>query len=293
MKILFVVNPSSGKTSNKKAILRIHELAVAKHFDFKFLYTTGREDDAAIQKQVREYKPDRVVAAGGDGTLQLVARNLIGTDIVMGILPLGSANGMATALGFPQAYTQAVDSVVDADHLVPLDLLRFNDRHYCIHIGDIGVNALMVKKYEQGRQKGMLGYAKYLVGSIRQTPLLTYEIRTDEQTVRKQGYMLVFANGHRYGTGVRISHGKAWDGKFEICNAADIAFEEVVKAGLKMLDLFSDKQIFTDVITCREAHITVDQRVPFQIDGAYMGEVDHLKVEIVPSAINMLLPHAG
>jgi diacylglycerol kinase (ATP) len=290
MKILFVLNPSSGNTNTNKTILKIHQLTVEKNVGLNFFYTTGDSDDERLQSLLREYCPDRVVAGGGDGTVQLVARNLVGTDYLMGIIPLGSANGMATALGFPQAALEAVDLIFQANHFIRLDMLRFNDNHLCVHLGDIGVNARMVKKYDQDKTKGMLGYAKYLLSSIKETPLMKYIIRTPEETYEKEGYMLAFANGHQYGTGVKISEGKVWDGKFEICNVPKIAFDEAIKAGLTALNVFVDKNMFSDVITCTKAEITIDQPTDFQIDGEYMGEVDKLKVEIVPAAVKLLVP---
>lgn len=290
MKILFIINPSSGATSNDKAILRVHELAIEKEFDFKFLYTRGKNDDHNIQEQLLEYSPDRVIAGGGDGTVQLVARNLIGNDTPMGILPLGSANGMATALGFSQNPIQAVNAVVEAEHFIPLDLLKFNDKHICIHLGDIGINALMVKKYDEEDQKGMIGYAKHLLSSIKESPLMRYTIETPEGTFDKEGYMLAFANGHKYGTGVHISNGNVWDGKFEICNVPDVALNQAIKAGLTALNVFIDKDMFSDVISCTRAEVIIDRKTDFQIDGEYMGQVDRLKVEILPSAVKLLVP---
>jgi diacylglycerol kinase family enzyme len=290
MRILFIVNPASGKNSSDRAILRIHALAVEKRFDFKFLYTTGNKDNEAIQQELADYNPDRVIAGGGDGTVQLVAQNLIGKDILMGILPLGSANGMATALGFPQKETDAVDAVIESLHFIRLDLLRFNDHHMCIHLGDLGINALMVKKYSETMQKGLIGYAKHLMSSIKESPLLRYTIKTPEGTYEKEGYMLAFANAHKYGTGVHISEGEVFDGKFEICNVPRIALDEAIKAGLTSMNVFIDKNMFSDVITCTAAAVTIDQETDFQIDGEYMGRVRSLKVEIVPSAVKLLVP---
>jgi diacylglycerol kinase (ATP) len=289
MKLLIVINPSSGRTSNDKAILRIHKLAEKRTFDFKCIYTTGQNDDKAIRQQLSEYQPDRVIAAGGDGTVQLVARNLIGKEVLMGILPLGSANGMATALGFPQNYIEAVDFVIRASHFIRLDLLKFNDRHFCIHLGDIGINALMVKKYDTENKKGMFGYAKHLISSIRESPLLKYTIKTPEGVYQKEGYMLAFANAHKYGTGIHISDGRVWDGKFEICNVPKIALDEAIKAGLTALNVFIDKNMFSDVISSTAAEISIDQKTDFQIDGEYMGQVDFLKIEVLPGAIKLLV----
>jgi diacylglycerol kinase (ATP) len=290
MKVLFVINPTSGRTTNDKAILYVHRQAEKRAFDFKFLYTTGKGDDDAIQEQLVEYSPDRVIAGGGDGTVQVVARNLIGKEYLMGILPLGSANGMATALGFPLNYMQAVDFIIRTSHFIRLDLLKFNDKHLCIHLGDIGINALMVKKYDAENRKGMLGYAKHLLSSIKESPLLKYTIRTPEAIFEKEGYMLAFANAHKYGTGVHISDGHVWDGKFEICNVPKIAVDEAIKAGLTAVNVFIDKNMFSDVISCTEAEITIDKKTDFQIDGEYMGQVDSLKVAVLPSAIKLLVP---
>lgn len=290
MKILFVVNPNSGRTNSNKAILRIHEQAIKNDFDFKFLYTRGKGDDQKIQQALKEYAPDRVIAGGGDGTVQLVARNLLGTDLLMGLLPLGSANGMVTALEFPQDEIQAVDTIIESQHFIRLDLLRFNDKHICVHLGDIGINALMVKKYGEENSKGMLGYAKHLISSIKESPLVEYTIKTPQGDYKKEGYMLAFANGHKYGTGVHISEGEAWDGKFEICNVPKIALDHAIKAGLTMLNVFIDKEMFTDVISCTCAEVSINQKIPFQIDGEYIGEIDHLKVEIIPAAVKLLIP---
>jgi diacylglycerol kinase family enzyme len=208
----------------------------------------------------------------------------------MGILPLGSANGLATALGLPKNSPESVDLMVDTQKLQPLDLLRFNDKHLCIHLGDIGINALMVKNFEESGEKGMMGYAKFLLPAIQQSPLLKYTIKTPEETFHKEGYMLSFANAHKYGTGVHISEGSISDGKFEICNVERIALDEVIKAGLTVLNIFVDKDMFSDVISCNRAEVFIDQPTDFQVDGEYLGKVDYLKVEIVTSAIPLLVP---
>ena len=289
MRILFVINPISGSTSNDEAILLIHKKAASKHTDFKFLYTTSANNDDLIQSQLADYKPERVIACGGDGTVQVVAKKLMYKNIPVGIIPLGSANGLATALQLPTKLEDAVDLIFDEPRKILLDLLRFNDDHICTHLADIGINAKLVKKYEAEGERGMLGYAKHLMQSIRDSPLLKYSVRTSEQTYEKEGYMIVIANANMYGTGIRISDGSVSDGKFEISNIEKVALDEAIKAGLTRFNVFIDKNMFSDVITCENAEIQINQKVDFQIDGEYMGKVDHVKVSIHPSAIPVLV----
>ena len=289
MKILFIVNPRAGKGDMDQVILGVHNVALAEDFDFKFLYTRGKQDNEAIQNQMKEYGPDRVAACGGDGTVQLVARNLVHSNIPIGIVPLGSANGLAKSLDIPDDIEQALDKVVHAIQTRPMDLLKINDEQWCIHMSDVGANALLVKSFTDAGDKGMLGYAKHLLASIQDSPLLNYTIVTPEETFHKSGYMLAFANANKFGTGVYISTGSVSDGKFEICNIQEMDLEMFVKAGLTALNVFVDKNMFSDVISCKRAMVTIDQKVHWQVDGEYLGEIDQLKIEIVESAIQVLI----
>jgi diacylglycerol kinase (ATP) len=289
MRVLFIMNPTSGRTSNDDAIAHIRELADTENLDFKIHYTEGEDDDKKIQEEIRRYSPDRVAACGGDGTVQLVARNLLNTNIPMGILPLGSANGLAKALALPKNFIEATDLIIKSNHIVPLDLIRINDQYLCTHLSDIGTNALLVKSYEESGDKGMIGYAKHLISSIKQSDLMKYEIRTTEGNFEKEGYMLMIANAHKYGTGVQISEGSVSDGKFEICNVQNIDLESAIKAGLTALNVFVDKDMFSDVISCTDALIKVKPQAHLQVDGEYIGEVDELKVNIISSAIKVVV----
>jgi Sphingosine kinase and enzymes related to eukaryotic diacylglycerol kinase len=290
MKILFIINPKAGGANHEKTIHDLKELAEAHGFDSRIYLTTGDQDEQNIQKQIEKIKPDRIVAAGGDGTIQLVAKILLPyNDLAMGILPLGSANGLATALEIPKDPVEATERVLTSQAVRPMDMLRFNNEHLCIHLSDVGVNALMVKKYKESSERGLLGYAKYLLTAIQETPLYHTTIRTPEETFHKEGFMMAFANAHKYGTGVQISEGSVSDGKFEICNVEKVSLDDAIKAGLTILNVFVDKDMFSDVITCREAEITLDQKAHFQIDGEYMGMTDHLKIEIVPGALKLLV----
>ena len=102
--------------------------------------------------------------------------------------------------------------------------------------------------------------------------------------------MLAFANANMYGTGIKITEGSVHDGMFEIRNIPKISWTDFIKAGLTKFNIFIDKHMFTDVISCKQAEVFIDQKVDFQIDGEYIGKVNYLKIEILPSAITILIP---
>jgi diacylglycerol kinase (ATP) len=288
MKLLFIVNPQAGGNDHT-AILKAIELKAEQNgFAYEILYTKGENDKQYIERKISSFQPDRVIVGGGDGTLQLVARSLIPHDIAIGVLPMGSANGFATALGISNDPLSALDDIFQSTKIQKLDMLRFNEEHYCIHLADVGVNALMVKKYAEADDRGMVGYAKHLLSSIKEASIIKAIIRTMDSIINKEGYMMAFANAHKYGTGVQISEGSVSDGKFEICNVEKIALDDAIKAGLTILNVFIDKNMFSDVISCSEAEIEFDNPVHFQVDGEYIGRVNHLKIEILPATVNLL-----
>jgi len=289
MKVLLIINPKAGGTDHEQTISDLRGLFETHGLEAHYYLTTGQVDEKKIKTEIDKVKPDRVVAAGGDGTIQLVAKILLPYALPFGILPLGSANGLATALEIPKDPIEAAERIVQSTRVRPMDMLRFNSKHLCIHLSDIGVNALIVKKYEDAGERGLLGYAKFLLAAIQETPQYNITVRTPDATIQKEGYMMAFANAHKYGTGVQISEGSVSDGMFEICNVEKVSLDEAIRAGLTILNVFVDNDMFSDVITCREAEISIDQKAHFQIDGEYMGMTDHLHIEIVPGALKLLV----
>lgn len=292
MKILFVVNPVSGGSNKDDLNDTITSFSKEHGFEFKLYKTSGDKDNQHIAEHLEQFKPDKVVVGGGDGTIQLVAGTMINAqkNIPLGIIPLGSANGLATSLNLPTDVVAGLNSIVNSRKVKKVDLLKINDKHVCVHLCDIGANALLIKNYEENNERGMMGYARYLIKSIQDSELLNYRIVMPDEVQEKEGYMLAIANAHKYGTGVHISDGSISDGLFEISNIGKITLDAAIKAGLTIFNVFIDKDMFSDVVRATNADIYIRPKAHFQIDGEYMGETDHLKIAIMRSAIQVLMP---
>ena len=207
---------------------------VVKYDIFK---TTGVNDHEEALKVLHESKPDKVVSVGGDGTTLFTSILLLETDYPMGIIPLGSANGMATELFVNPSPIDAFKDIIMSDIVAGLDILLINDEHYTLHIGDVGINASIVESYEKDKNRGMATYAKYFLEELSKMKPFPVTVITDKETIRTKVFMSAICNSRKYGTGVPLNVvGNPMDGKFEIVLNEAINLSSLLKAGLSSFD---------------------------------------------------------
>lgn len=292
MKILCIVNPVSGGEDKSSLLTIYQDLATAAGDTASHYETTGDDDLTALLRQIETFEPDRLIAAGGDGTVQLACRALqqCPQPITLGVVPVGSANGLATSLGLPSVLAQSLDIAMHSPHKQPMDLLMVNDQYLCVHLLDMGVNARLIQLTQQNGARGMTGYAKHVLQAIQESPLLTYTVHAGGQTYQLPGYLLACTNAHRYGTGVALAEGSVSDGLFEIRIIEALSLLEAIKAGLTIFNIFVDKTPLLAEKHFTEASIDVNEPAPLQIDGEYIGEFTHIDVKIAPAAIPLALP---
>src|SRR5687768_8162520 len=99
--IMAVINPISGGINKEDLEQKIAESAEKRGFKPHFMATGGEKDGKALARMVKTVSPARVLVFGGDGTVSMVARVLVETGIPLGIIPMGSGNGLAKDLGIP------------------------------------------------------------------------------------------------------------------------------------------------------------------------------------------------
>jgi len=287
LKILFVINPISG-TKSKIA----WEPAIRKYFTnlqhkFDFFLLDGKDDATSLKYWIEKLQPEKIIAVGGDGTISLVAEQLLGTNIAMGILPAGSANGMAKELNIPIEVNGALDIILNGE-IKPCDVIRINDKEISLHLSDLGVNAQLVKYFEQGNLRGKLGYALKVFKVLWRKRLMDVTIKTNKEEIKRRAFMVVIANASKYGTGALINpEGNLGDGKFEIVVVRRINFISVLKMFLKF-KRFNPKKV--ELFQAESAVITTAKKTHFQVDGEYLGKVDHVKAEIIKSQLKLILP---
>ena len=286
MIFLFAINPVSGGKDKTDWTVGINTYFADLPHTVELLYLDGETDPEAIHQAITDLKPDRVVAVGGDGTLKIVAEQLLDSHIPLGVLPAGSANGMARELGIP-ADVQGSLNVVTNGRPQPVDVIRINEE-ICLHLSDIGLNAQVVKHYEQNNWRGMLGYLRSVIKSLQKRRQLRVEINTGDDCIQRVAIMIVLANARMYGTGAVINpDGNLSDGRFEVVIFRRLTFWGILKMFWRYQP-FDPKNI--EIFPATSVTIETQRRAYFQIDGEYWGRINKISARIQPGVLTMLVP---
>lgn len=285
--ILLVVNPISGDLDKSDLLNTVQEFSDINNFELLVYETTGEKDFAAIQSLCDEYNPERIVVAGGDGTIKMVAEAVEKHDIVIGILPAGSANGLSVDLNLPTTLEENLE-IAFLNHYIEMDMISINGKK-SIHLSDIGINADLVKNYEESDLRGFWGYAMQAYTTLKdaEEPFLA-SITANNETVFHTARMIVIANSQKYGTGVTINpNGSVNDGKFEliILKSLDLLLLGKIITGNMPID--SDDIV---IISTEKALIKTDRPINFQIDGEYCGEQNKLEIHILHKQMKIAVP---
>jgi diacylglycerol kinase family enzyme len=146
----------------------------------------------------------------------------------------------------------------------------------------------MIKYFDKGPFRGMWGYGRVFLKILWQGKLLRANIVTDDGTFNTSAYMIVIANASKYGTGAVINpEGLIHDGKFELVIVRKISLIEFVKMFIKN-KAFNPKKV--EIFQTTKAVITMKRAIHFQVDGEYKGKLNKVTAEIIPCALNLMIP---
>jgi diacylglycerol kinase family enzyme len=286
-KFLFIINPISGgkEKHDREAEIRAYFKNLPHSIEFYLL--NGKSDNVSIQHYIEAVNPNKVVAVGGDGTVKMLAEMLKGTNRILGIIPAGSANGMAKELDIPLYMKDALDIIVNGEPR-SIDAILINNTEICLHLSDMGLNAMMVKYFHGYNQRGMWGYARSIFRVLWQKQKIYAIISTDKGTIKRKAYMIVLANASKYGTGATINPaGKLDDGLFEVVVVRKLHLWSILKMLLKHKTFNKEK---IEIIHTKKVSLSSMRKSYFQIDGEYRGRVREITAEIFPCCINLMLP---
>lgn len=285
--VVMVVNPVSGAIDKLDFIQAAELFATSRNLNFVLYETSGKNDISKIKSLCKKHTPERIIIAGGDGTVKMVVDAMEKEDVILGILPAGSSNGFATDLNLLGTLENNLNVAFTGD-FIEIDVIIINDKK-CIHLSDLGLNAELIKNYKKSDIRGKWGYALQIFNTLKDgsEPFMA-TITANNTTTEYLARMIVIANSKRYGTGVTINpNGIMNDGKFELVilkNLDLIVFGKIITGNIP---LNSEDVV---IISTNKANIKTNFPVSFQIDGEYCGKEVELDIGILRKKIKVAIP---
>lgn len=284
-KILFFLNPASGTCDNNFQDEIENYFSEKGQIEIDFFIPDWDEDvKQKFNQKVNKADYETVVASGGDGTVTFVCENIYGTDLKLGILPTGSANGLAKNLNIPVNLHQALE-IIEHGNIRKMSSLMINGK-FSVHLADVGINAAIIKQFESQEKRGIWGYFSAFRNVIFKQKKVKVKIITDQKSFEEEVFMLVFSNGTGYGTGLTINP----DGRFD-----DNVFEIVL---VKKLSFFRGLKLYwtnekpspeyLEIHSCKKAVAEFSTKMHLQIDGEYLGLTQKVEAEFNEKFIEVI-----
>ena len=286
-RIVFVVNPISG-TLGKKAILKcIDERLDRSLYDFSIVKTEYAGHATQIAANAVQEKVDVVVAIGGDGTINEIARSLVHTGTALGIIPCGSGNGLARHLRIPMDPKAAID-VINQGNELSIDYGKINNIPFFCTCG-VGFDAFVSLKFADSGKRGLLTYLENtLHESLRYQPE-TYEIENEEGTVKYKAWLIACGNASQYGNDAYIApHASLTDGLMDVTIMEPFTVLDVPSLSFQLFNKTIDQNSRVKTMRAKKIKIHRINDGVMHFDGDPLMAGKELEVEIVPSGLRVI-----
>jgi diacylglycerol kinase (ATP) len=181
--------------------------------------TAGQGHAAELARDWASRGYARVVAWGGDGTINEAAGPLVGSGVVLGLVPAGSGDGLARGLGLQRPAEAALAIALTAP-ATPVDVGMLGDRHF-LNIGGIGFDAAVASKFNSRSKRGQAGYVYDSLIGVWSYRSSTYRIEVDGERFDGPRFVVAFANCREYGNGlVLVPDADPTDGRLDMVMVA-------------------------------------------------------------------------
>lgn len=286
--ILFIINPKSG--TDRKIYIRqsIGRHIDTKKYDYKIRYTEYAGHAEEIAREAATAGIDIVVAVGGDGTVNEVARALIHTNTALGIIPCGSGNGLARHLQLPIDPEGAI-KMINAGIIKSLDYGTMNGLPFFCTCG-MGFDAFVSMKFAHSGKRGLISYIE---NTLRETLTYkpdTYTLRFDDTEVQQRAFVIACANASQYGNNAFIAPAASMsDGLMDITVLEPFPPIEAPQLALQLFNgtLTTNSRVKT--FKAKKVRITRNGNDPVHVDGDPLTTAQEIEVEIHPQGINMVV----
>lgn len=296
-KFIYFINPISG-TAGKGLLLEIIKNKTAeKNIPFEILHTNAAGEYDYLKKKIAAENITDIIVCGGDGTVNQIANALLGTAVNIGIVPMGSGNGLAFAAKIPKRIHKALE-IIFAGKAEFIDSFYINKKFSCMLCG-LGFDAQVAHDFAKQKKRGLATYVKQSTKNFFRAKPYPFEIILGGKSIHTDAFFISIANSNQFGNNFTIApQASLHDGLLDIVVVHKMSKMRMIWTVLKQIRngqvrMYEDKKyhrIDIHYFQTRKINIKNPQLAPLHIDGDPVETASSFEIEIIENAFKLLMP---
>ena len=287
MKATFIVNPISGRSSKESIVGAIAGSVDMDRYEVTIRFTAAPGHATTLASEAVQSGQQLVVAVGGDGTVNEVARALVGTDAALGIIPCGSGNGLARHLHIPMNPRKAIE-ILNQGRIRRIDTLTVNGTP-CFCTAGVGYDAFVSEEYAKEPTRGLVTYVRKAVENWFDYTPEQYLIETEEGMFSRTALAITCANANQWGNGFHVApKASLTDGLIDVTIIHPIKPLNALPMPVQILGYSFDKN--PGVETFKTSGLTIRRATPapLHIDGEPQSGTRDITIALRPASLSVL-----
>ncbi len=288
-RVKFIYNPHSGMIHPENLLKRLIKLYFPGNLcEVDFDQTVERGHARSLSEKAVKDQFDIVVAIGGDGTINEVASGLVNTDVSLGVVPLGSGNGLARGLGIPLIIRRALRLITIGKN-ISIDVGKVGERYFFATAG-LGFDAVVGKRFDKTKLRGPAPYYLYSVQEFFRYNAPKYEIVFDGRKLKIQALIVAIANTKQYGNNAIIApSAKPDDGFLDLAIIDDVDLATTLFYLPALFTGTIEKTPVYKIFRSTKFDVYREFPGPYTLDGEVYEGDRFLSVTLLPRALNVIV----
>lgn len=288
-KILFIVNPISGGRDKRRIPGLIEKHLDKNIYEYRISYTERVEHGYMLAKAAVKDNYDVIVAVGGDGTVNEVSKAIINTNVVLGIIPFGSGNGLARSLKVPLNAAKAIQ-VLNTIKIDIIDSAKLNE-HYFFNVAGSGFDAHISQCFANNKIRGFVGYVKTTFQELRKYIPQEYSLTLDGVIYTRKAFIVSIANSSQYGNDAHIApRADVKDGWLDVVIVKPMAWYMIPLVALRMFNKTAESSKYVEMFQAKVILIKREIEAAIHLDGEPRMEQKDMMIEILPLSLKVIVP---
>lgn len=288
--IACIINPKSGVRQNKNLQDEILSTLDTDRYHIEFFETKRRGHATELAEKIVSEGYDILLVCGGDGTINEAVQPIVNKDILLGIIPTGSGNGLSMHTGIGREHTEAIN-IINRQKTQKIDCIRYGDK-FLINLAGIGFDGFLTKIIARKTYRGFWLYIWLFIRYFWTYKPSTYYIETNTESIKGRYNMIEIANGPMYGYNFEVVPGAdIADGIIDILLLKKTPIWRILLDSVKLMKNKWEQISWAKRIQCTSVSIQSDAPLKMHVDGEYVDQnVTSIAFQILPKSINFIIP---